>query len=105
MLSQCHFCALARRLLPSQNRFAFICNTDFTLQCKKFMVVPVLDNKKGLLLFDILPNQRTPYSSLELRIGGWMALGRAPTRTRGKPLEVHACSESLVSAGLCSVLS
>uniref|UniRef100_V5IFS9 Uncharacterized protein n=1 Tax=Ixodes ricinus TaxID=34613 RepID=V5IFS9_IXORI len=69
MLPPCHSYALTRRrFLPSKNRFAFICNTDFTLQCKTFMVVRVLNDENDLLSSAILPDQRAPYSSLESRI-------------------------------------
>uniref|UniRef100_A0A0K8R5V0 Uncharacterized protein n=1 Tax=Ixodes ricinus TaxID=34613 RepID=A0A0K8R5V0_IXORI len=69
MLPPCHSYALTRRrFLPSKNRFAFICNTDFALQCKTFMVVRVLSDENDLLSSAIFPDQRAPYSSLESRI-------------------------------------
>uniref|UniRef100_A0A6B0U431 Uncharacterized protein n=1 Tax=Ixodes ricinus TaxID=34613 RepID=A0A6B0U431_IXORI len=69
MLPPCHSYALTRRrLLPSKNRFAFIYNTDFTLQCKTFMVVRMLNEENDLLSSAILPDQHAPYSSRESRI-------------------------------------
>uniref|UniRef100_A0A147BET1 Uncharacterized protein n=1 Tax=Ixodes ricinus TaxID=34613 RepID=A0A147BET1_IXORI len=69
MLPPCHSYALTRRrFLPSKNRFAFICYTDFTLQCKTFVVVHMLNDENDLLSSTIFPDQRAPYSSLESRI-------------------------------------
>ncbi|KAM7292470.1 hypothetical protein ISCGN_025628 [Ixodes scapularis] len=44
MLPPCHSSELTRWFLPSKSRFAFIRNTDFTLECTKFMVVRVLND-------------------------------------------------------------
>uniref|UniRef100_A0A6B0U7E9 Uncharacterized protein n=1 Tax=Ixodes ricinus TaxID=34613 RepID=A0A6B0U7E9_IXORI len=69
MLPPCHSYALTRRrFLPSKNRFAFISKTDFTLLCKTFMVVRVLNDENDLLSSAISPDRRAPYSSLESRI-------------------------------------
>uniref|UniRef100_A0A6B0TYF1 Uncharacterized protein n=1 Tax=Ixodes ricinus TaxID=34613 RepID=A0A6B0TYF1_IXORI len=55
-----------RSFLPPKNRFIYYSHA--TLQCKKFMVVRVLNDENDLLSSAILPDQRAPYSSLELRI-------------------------------------
>uniref|UniRef100_A0A6B0U1K1 Uncharacterized protein n=1 Tax=Ixodes ricinus TaxID=34613 RepID=A0A6B0U1K1_IXORI len=68
MVPPCHSYALTRRFLPSKNRFASICNTDITLQCKTFMVIRVLNDENDLLSSAISPDQRAPYSSLESQI-------------------------------------
>uniref|UniRef100_A0A147BD66 Uncharacterized protein n=1 Tax=Ixodes ricinus TaxID=34613 RepID=A0A147BD66_IXORI len=75
MLPPCHSYTLTRRrFLPSKDRSSFICNTDFTLQCKKFMVVRVVNNENNLLSSAILPDQRAPYSSLDSRIASFLSL-------------------------------
>uniref|UniRef100_A0A6B0UDX9 Uncharacterized protein n=1 Tax=Ixodes ricinus TaxID=34613 RepID=A0A6B0UDX9_IXORI len=69
MLPLCHPYAFSRRrFLPSKNRFAFLCDAHFTLQCKTFIVVRVLNDENDLLSSAILPDQCFPYSSLESQI-------------------------------------
>uniref|UniRef100_A0A0K8R3F7 Uncharacterized protein n=1 Tax=Ixodes ricinus TaxID=34613 RepID=A0A0K8R3F7_IXORI len=69
MLPPCHSYALTRRrFLTVEKSLCFRCNTDFTLQCKTFVVVHMLNDENDLFSSAMLPDQSAFYSSLESRI-------------------------------------